>query len=166
MVRPSGLAIIEDASAAITVSVAHVEMRGRLNVLPRWRKRVGWLLSAEGTDVLALMVFAEPGLISIRAWKPDGPRIQERLAEIASSQDADAPQALRLIQDRYQRLVIPAKERASLGDAALAHLGLQVERGKKFLIYVCVSLDRIELMSPVYRETKLTEGHPLIEDLP
>jgi hypothetical protein len=166
MVRPSGLPIIEDVSAAITVSVAHVEMRGRLNILPRWRKRIGWLLSAEGSDVLALMVFAEPGLILIRAWEPDGPRIQERFAEIASSHDADAPQALRLIQDRYQRLVIPARERASLGDAALAHLGLKVERGKKFLIYVCVSSDRIELMSQAYRETKLAEGHPLIDDLP
>jgi hypothetical protein len=91
MVRPSGLPIIEDASAAVTVSVTHIEMRGRLNILPRWRKKVQWLLSAEGTDVLALMVFAEPGLISIRAWEPDGPRIQERFAEIASLHDADAP---------------------------------------------------------------------------
>ena len=166
MVRPSGLPIIDDASAAVTVSVAHIEMRGRLNILPRWRKRVQWLLDAEGNDVLALMVFAEPGLISMRAWAPDGPRIQERFAEVASSRDAEAPQALRLIQDRYQRLLIPTNDRPSLGDAALAHLGLQVERGKKSLIYVCVSPDRIELMSPAYRETKLVEGHPLIEDLP
>jgi hypothetical protein len=112
------------------------------------------------------MVFAEPGLISIRAWEPDGPRIQQRFTEIVSSEDADALQALRLIQDRYQRLLIPAKERPSLGDAALSHLGLHVERGEKSLIYVCISRDRIELMSPAYREAKLTEGHPLIDDLP
>jgi hypothetical protein len=166
MPRPSGLPIVEDASAAVTVNVAHVEMRGRLNILPRWRKRIVWLMSVEEADILALMVFVEPGLISIRAWEPDGPRILQRFAELLTSTDADAPQALRLIQDRYQRLVIPAKDRPSLGDAALAHLGLRVERGQKSVIYVCVSSDKIELMSPAYRESKLTEGHPLIEDLP
>lgn len=166
MIRPSGLPIIEEVSAAVMVSVAHVEMRGRLNILPRWRKKVAWLASAEGAEVLALMVFAEPGLISIGPWEPNGPRIQQKYAEIASSDDAEAAQALRLIQDRYHRLMIPAKERSSLGDAALAHLGLQVERGKKSLIYVCISLDKIELLSPAYREAKLIEGHPLIEDLP
>jgi hypothetical protein len=166
MPRPSGLPVVEDASAAVTVSVAHVEMRGRLNILPRWRKRVVWLMSTDKSEVLALMVFVEPGLISIRAWEPDGPRIQQRFAELSASSDAEAPEALRLIQDRYQRLVIPAKDRPSLGDAALAHLGLRVERGRKSVIYVCVSPDKIELMSPAYRESKLTEGHPLIEDLP
>jgi hypothetical protein len=165
MARPSGLPIIEDASVGVIVSVAHVEMRGRLNILPRWRQRVEWLKSTGG-DVLALMVFAEPGLISIRDWEPDGPRIQQRFAELAASPDADAPQALFLIQSRYQQLIIPAKDRPSLGDAALAHLGLQVERGAKSVIYVCVSSDRIELMSSAYRDAKLTEGHPSIEDLP
>jgi hypothetical protein len=165
MARPSGLSIIADASATVTVSVAHVEMRGRLNILPRWRNRVEWLKS-RATDVLALMVLAEPGLISIRDWEPDGPRIQQRFAEIAASSDADAPAALFLIQNRYQRLIIPAKDRPSLGDAALAHLGLQVERGAKSVIYVCVSSDKIELMSPTYRNSKLTEGHPLVDDLP
>lgn len=165
MARPSGLHIIEDASATLTVSVAHVEMRGRLNILPRWRQRVGWLTSVTA-DVHALMVLAVPGLISIRNWEPDGPQIQQRYAEIAASTDVDAAEVLRLIHDRYQRLLIPAKDRASLGDAALAHLGLQVERGTKSIIYVCVSFDKIELMSPAYRNSKLTEGHPLIEDLP
>jgi hypothetical protein len=111
------------------------------------------------------MIFIEPGLISIRAWEPSGPRIQQRYVEIAATTDADAHEALRLIQDRYQRLVIPPSDRVSLGDAALAHLGLPVERGTKSLIYVCVSSDRLELLSPAYRNSKLTEGHPLIEDL-
>ncbi len=166
MPRPSGVPIVEDDSAGMIVSLAHVEIRGRVNILPRWRKKVVWLASVNKADTQALMVFEEPGLISIRAWEPDGPRIQQRFAELSASSDADAPQALRLIQDRYQRLVIPAQDRPSLGDAALAHLGLRVERGQKSIIYVCVSPEKIELMSPAYRDSKLTEGHPLIDDLP
>lgn len=165
MSRPSGHPIVDDASADIIVSVAHVEARGRLNILPRWRKRVVWLQSFD-EPALGLMVFVEPGLISIRPWEPDGPRVQKRFAELSASPDADAVEAMRLIQDRYQRLVIPTKDRPSLGDAALAHLGLQVERGKRSVIYVCVSSEKIELMSPAHRESKLIEGHPLIEDLP
>jgi hypothetical protein len=163
MPRPSGLPIVENGP--VTVAVTHVEKRGRINILPRWREKVGWLSTAD-TDVTALMTFSEPGLISITDWTIDGPRIQERFAEIWNSADADALQALRLILDRYQRLIIPARERPSLGDAALAHLGLRTERGAKSIIYVCVFPDRIEIMSPEYRGAKLTEGHVLIDDLP
>jgi hypothetical protein len=81
MARPSGLPVIEDASATVTVSVAHVEMRGRLNILPRWRQRVGWLKS-ETADVQALMVLAEPGLISIGSWEPDGPEFSNDMRKL------------------------------------------------------------------------------------
>lgn len=165
MPRPSGLPIIDEPMAALTVSVAHVEARGRLNILPRWRQRVEWLKNTTD-DVVALMVFAEPGFVSIRAWEPDGPRIQQRFAEISSSSDADASKGLLLIQSRYQRLIIPSRDRPSLGDAALAHLGLQVERGAKSVIYVCVSSAEIQLISTAYRNELLFEGHSLIEDLP
>ena len=87
MPRPSGIAIVEHGSVAI--AVAHVEMRGRLNILPRWRNRVAWLSAAE-EDVEALMVFVEPGLVSIREWEVDGPRIQQRFTELAVSTDPDA----------------------------------------------------------------------------
>lgn len=166
MPRPSGSPIIDEAVAPVTVTVAEVEKRGRLNILPRWRKRVAWLKSAGVTDVDALMVFSEPGLVSIRCWQPDGPRIQQRFAELSNSTDVDAEEALRQIQDRYQRLVIPAKERPSLGDSALAHLGLPIHRGQTSLVYVSVFSDRIDVMSQACREIRLVEGHPLLDDLP
>jgi hypothetical protein len=165
MPRPSGHPIIEDITAPVTMAVAVVEKRGRINILPRWRKRVAWLADLN-VDVEALMVFSEPGLISIRCWQPAGPRIEERFAELASSTDADAQEALRLIQDRYQRLIIPCGDRSSLGDGALAHLGLSLDRRTKSVLYVSVSSDRIDLMSSTYRDAKLIEGHTLIEDLP
>jgi hypothetical protein len=166
MSRPSGVPIVENELAAVTVDVAHIETRGRLNFLPRWRKKVDWLSTATETDTQSLMIFAEPGLISIRAWEPDGPRIQARFAELSTSGDTEAQQALRLIQNRYERLVIPARERASLGHSAVVHLGFGLERALKSVVYVCVYSDRIEVLSPAYRDTKLLEGHELIEDLP
>ena len=166
MPRPSGLSIIDDDSASIIAAVAKVDIRGRLNILPRWRKKVPWLVPTGEPDLQALMIFAEPGLISIIDWKVQGPRIQQRISDLSNSTDAEAIEALRLIKDRYQRLIIPVRDRTSLGDAALAHLGMRVERGQKSIIYVYVYSDRIELMSPACRDTKLLEGHPLIEDLP
>jgi hypothetical protein len=165
MPRPSGLSITDDSMAPVIVEVAHVEMRGRLNLLPRWRKKVTWLALAD-SDVEALMVFAEPGLISLRDWQMEGARIQERFAQLSVSADSDAPQALLLMQTRYQRLIIPARDRPSLGDRALAHLGLLLERGQKSVVYACVFVDRIEIMSSKYRDAKLLEGHTLIDDLP
>jgi hypothetical protein len=164
MPRPSGLPIVEIDKVGVFVS--HLEIRGRLNLLPRWRKRVAWLATGNNADVQALMVFAEPGLISIKEWEPDGPRIQQRAAELANSEDIDALEALRLIQVRYQRLIIPSKERPSLGHGAVAHLGFAIERGLKSTVYVCLFSDRIEIMSPAYRDSKLIEGHELIDDLP
>jgi len=151
---------------SLRAEVAHIEMRGRLNILPRWRRRVSWLSSAGEVDVDALMIFVEPGLISIDDWQKDGTRILQRVADLSGSPDADALEVLRLIDDRYQRLTIPAKERSSLGDAALAHLGLPVERGEKSVVCICVFPERIDVMSREFRNLELIEGHPLIDDLP
>ncbi len=164
MPRPSGLPVVPEDKAAVIVSVASVEKRGRLNIAPRWRERIPWLAGSGPFE--ALMTFDEPGLITISEWKRDGPRIQHRFEELSRSEDADALQAMRLVQDRFQRLIIPAKDRPSLGDGALVHLGLTTEKNQKFTIYVCVYSDRIELMSKEYRNSKLLEGHPLIDDLP
>jgi hypothetical protein len=165
MSRPSGLPIVDDDVAPVVVAVSEVDGRGRLNILPRWRKRISWLAPVGDSDVETLMIFAEPGLIALMDWRIEGPRTQDRFKEISNSTDVEAIEALRLIQDRYHRLLIPARERPSLGVAALAHLGMRVERGQKSIVYVCVHSNRIELMSPAYRDSKLLEGHPLIEDL-
>jgi hypothetical protein len=166
MPRPSGIPVVDDAAATVTVTVAEIEKRGRLNILPRWRRRVAWIDASGASDIQALMIFSEPGLICIRSWEPTGPAIEQRFAELSESPDSEALEALRLIQHRYQRLIIPARERPSLGDAALAHLGLPIHREQKSLVYVTVLEDRIEVMSSAYREAKLTEGHPLLDDLP
>jgi hypothetical protein len=112
------------------------------------------------------MVFSKPGLISLRDWKTSSPAILKRIEELSEIPDDDDLEALRLIQDRYQKLVIPANDRSSLGEAALAHLGIDLANGSKFLIYVGIFANRIDLMSPQYRNAKLIEGHQQIDDLP
>ncbi|TGN78921.1 hypothetical protein EOW77_0028800 [Bradyrhizobium yuanmingense] len=163
--RPSGLPIIDDHAAKVIEEVAHVDERGRINFLPRWRDRIAWLSRSSG-NVEALMIFKEPGLIAICNWLPDGPNIQKRYEELAERSDSEALEALRLIQSRFRRLSIPANDRTSMGDAALVHLGLPFERDKRSSIYVSILPDRIELLSPDLRNSRLLLGSILIDDLP
>ena len=165
MARPSGIAVVPDEKTPVLVAVASVEVRGRFNILPRWRNRVSWLASAT-TDVEALMTFREPGLIRLSEWAKDGPTIEARFAELSNSVEAEAVEALRLIQDRYNRLRIPWKERASLGDAALAHLGVGTAKNERSIVYVSIFETSIDVMSVEFRNQRLLEGSPLIDDLP
>jgi len=163
--RPSGILIIPDSEALIIQEVAEIEERGRLNILPRWAKKAGWLPVTGAKASEALMIFIEPGLLSIRSWEPDGPRIFETYKQVAQEEEPDL-EALRLIQDRYGKLSIPKDRRPYLGDAALQHLGLPTTRTARSNIYVVVSLGRIDLLSPNYRNTKNIGGHSLLDDLP
>jgi hypothetical protein len=164
MPRPSGQPIIDDNDAVVIVGVSAVEARGRIYIPPRWRQRVEWLNQAR--DIDALMVFGEPGLVTIRSWLPDGPRILDRYRELAAAPNEDSLRSLRLIQARYGRLRIPAHERPSLGDAALAHLDLSIERGKRTTVYVAVYSNMIEVLSPAYRNAMLLDGDPELDNLP
>jgi FMN phosphatase YigB (HAD superfamily) len=164
--RPSGLSIVDDESAIVSEEIAHIDTRGRINFLPRWRERIPWLAKQNTGDTQALMVFAEPGLISIREWALDGPRIQKRYEELANSPDEDATEALRLIQSRYRRLIILRNERTSLGEAALAHLGLFVRLDFKSFVYASTFPSSLELLSPDLRNARLLAGSAHIDDLP
>jgi hypothetical protein len=165
MSRPSGLPIIPDDEASVITDTAAIDGRGRVNLVPRWRSRVGWLAEARA-DTEALMIFAAPGHISIRDYEGRGTAIIERYRQVASGSDPDKVEALRLIQDRYQRLIIPSHERASLGTAALLHLGLLTEATEKSMVHVSVSEDAIDLLSPACRAARLLAGHALLEGLP
>ena len=164
--RPSGLPVISDDDATVIQEVAEIDERRRLHLLPRWAKRTDWLpVPAKGT-VNALMTFVEPGLLSLRDWKVDGPRIVERYKEVSEEPGETAFETLRLIQDRYRRLPISIERRPYLGEAALAHLGIPLTRGMKSVVYVAVSSDRIDLLGPIYRNSKLIAGDLRIDDLP
>ena len=164
--RPSGVPIVPDAKALVIEEIAEIDGRGRIHLLPRWAKRVGWIPVPAAGDVDALMILVEPGLLSLTSWNPDGPRIEKRHDELAALGTGADLEALRSIQDRYQKLPIPNDRRPHLGDAALQHLGLSTKRGAKSNVYVVITPGRIDLLSPGYRNAKSIEGHPSLDDLP
>ena len=104
-----------------------------------------------------MMVLSEPGLVGLYLWEVYGPKILECYEELAQSPGSLELEALRLIQDRYQRLKIPAKERSYLGDPALLHLG-NIKRGTKSPIYVAIFPDHLELLSKECRDSRLLVG--------
>jgi hypothetical protein len=162
--KPSGASIVEGAAAVVSQEVAHVDKKGCLNLLQRWTGRLQWFPSLHTEDFDALMIFLELGRISIRDFRTDGPLIQERYNQLSANPDAEALELLRLLQDRYGRLRIPGSRRPSLGDPALAHLGIQ--RGQKSPIYVAIFPRSIELISPAYRNAKLIEYAAELDELP
>lgn len=164
--RPSGYPVFGDLSTSVSEEVTEIDARGRVRFLPRWTNWIPWWRDTTNEGFELLMVFVEPGLISFRDWITDGERIAARLGQIAASDDEDALEAMRLIQDRYQKLPIDKERRAHLGDPALAHLGLPVERGAKSTVYVAVYPSRIDVFSVAYRNQKLIVGSSLLDDLP
>jgi hypothetical protein len=162
--KPSGLPIVDGAAAMVTQEVAHIDQKGCLNLLLRWTGRLAWFPSPLTEEFEALIIFLEPGRLSVRNLRDHGPVIQERYSQLISEADSETLELLRLIQDRYGRLRIPISRRPSLGDPALSHLG--IERGQKSVIYVAVFPNSIELLSPSYRNAKLIEFQERLGDLP
>jgi hypothetical protein len=166
LTRPSGIPVVSDPSAIVNEEVAQIDGRGRLYLAPRWTQRIPWWVTASDEDFSVLMVFVEPGLISMRDLTTNGPRIAARYLELAEATDEKAMEALRLIQDRYRRLPIDKEHRAHIGDAGLAHLGLPIERGIKSTVYVALFPNRLDVLSPTYRNMKMVSGSPWLDDLP
>ena len=110
------------------------------------------------------MIFRQPGRLLICDWKDEGPKIVARYEELARRSDPKAERAMRLIQDRYGRLVFKGERRASLGTPALAHLGL--ERGVVSKVYIAALPNWLELLSVTYRNGALVNFDEELEDLP
>lgn len=113
------------------------------------------------------MVFVEPGRIRLLPWDPHGRLVESRFAEIAQNgPDNDALETLRLIQDRYSDLMIDEEHRPYLGDAALTHLGLTLDRGTKSTVYIVIYPESLEILSVDYRDRKNLIGSEGLDDLP
>lgn len=165
--RPSSTPLIDGSQTSIFQEVASIDQRGRLHFPPRWTNRIDWLrrCSSEATEVL--IVLREPGMVSLLSWQANAEQILKRYEAIAGDdQDTEKENLLRLIVDRYGKLIVTPERRPHLGDPAILHLGLSPERGLKRPIYAAIFADRIDLMSPSYRDTKLNDGNSRLDDLP
>jgi hypothetical protein len=164
--RPSGLPLVPDSDALVTQEIAEIDGKGRFHLLPRWTKRTNWPPFPAAGNFEALMVLTEPGRLSLMPWEPEGSRAMERYRQLSASEDGPDLEALRILQDRYRRLVVPNERRPYLGDAALQHLGLPTRRGRPSNVYVAILPDRIDLLGPSYRDGRNEEGHPSLDGLP
>lgn len=164
--RPSGYPILADPSVPVLQEPAQLDGRGRLNLLPRWTSRISWWNALRSDDLTVLMVLVEPGLLSLQDLRATEPRITARYEELRAIGDKEALDAIRLMQDRYKRLTIDAEHRIHVGDAALAHLDLSLDRGTKATVYVAVFADRLDIFSADYRNQKLLIGSSHLDDLP
>jgi hypothetical protein len=162
--RPSGLTIGSPDSPVIQ-EVVEIDGRGRFHVQPRWIARLAWWPTGD-EEAKVLMVFEEPGLIALRDWKTEGLLVANRFEELRPHTDEETLEELRLLTDKYRPLPFDRRWRAHLGDAALAHLGFSIARGANHNLYVAVFPQRLMLLSPAYRNAKLLEGSPTIDDLP
>lgn len=153
--RPSGNPIVPADHALVSQEPATVDVRQRLNFLPRWLERAGWTRPAGTTEWLFVAVLQEPGLAVVLPWEPRGALAVAQFVEL-EKEDPPNLEALRQIQDRYQRLVIPPKPdtRATLGDSTVMHLAGR-RLAEPFDIYVAIYPGRIDLIHPDLRNARL-----------
>lgn len=165
--HPSGRPIVPNESAPVFQEVAEVDTYSRFNLLPRWTSHIPWMNEIKQNDFEVLMVLSEPGKIKLLSWEPDGPRLVRLYSDLSQNDSSEETlETLRLVQDRYGRLLIDKEHRPYLGDAALAHLGLPLHRGIKSTVYVAVYSQYIAIMSPEYRNKALLGGSKILDDFP
>jgi hypothetical protein len=165
---PSGRPLVPPAEAPVFQEVAQVDAYRRLNFLPRWTSRYDWLKHLKTKPVEVLLIMREPGIVRLLPWLPEGERLQRLYEEVAAQEEAeDQLESLRLIQDGYGRLLIDAEHRPYLGDAALAHLGLPLERGIRSSVYVVLYPRWISIMSQELRNAKTIQaGNGVLDAYP
>lgn len=163
---PSGRPLVPLPEAVVFQELAHIDPHRRLNLLPRWSVRFDWLKPTKGNPAELLMVLREPGFIRLLPWIPWGEQVVHRYQELAADEGPDDRlEALRLLQDTYGRLQVDAEHRPYLGDAALAHLGVSLERGVRSPVYVVVYPNCLGLLSVEAREFRLRHA-AVLDGLP
>jgi hypothetical protein len=163
--RPSGYSPFEPESL-VTQEVAQIDERGRLNLLPRWLRPIEWLAEVKTSEVEVLMVFAEPGLISLRNMNTDGQRVRIRYDELKDDVSETGLELVRLLQDRYGVLRIAKDARAYLGNPALVHLGCSIARREGATVYVASYPNQLDIMSCDFRNKRLVARAAELQDLP
>ncbi|WP_315751871.1 MULTISPECIES: hypothetical protein [unclassified Bradyrhizobium] len=163
---PSGRPLVPLPGAAVFQELAHIDPHRRLNLLPRWTARFDWLKPNKGNPAELLMVLREPGFVRLLPWTPCGEQVRIRYEELAADEGSDDNlEAMRLLQDSYGRLQVDTEHRPYLGDAALAHLGISLERGVRSPVYVVVYPNSLGLLSVEAREFRLKHA-ALLDGLP
>lgn len=150
----------------IRMDMAEIDSRGRIIIPRHIGENIEWFVSGD-SQVEALIVLNEPGMLTFYNWDAEGQKILDKRLDLIKEVDADpnALEALRLLEDRYKRISIPKDLRPTLGLMIIQHLGLS--RGTGNVVYVTsIHQGRLIVMSPEFRNKKLLRSSDLLYDLP
>lgn len=117
--------------------------------------------AVNGEQVLA--VLDAPGRVRLLPWKPHGEAVARRRDELLAIEPKTPAifEALRQVEDRYQLISLEKEPRFTPSPNISLHLSLA---GDDF--YLWRYPDRLEVWSPAYRNARLLEVAPEVEDLP
>ena len=121
--RPKGTSLDASSPSVEATDAVEIDERGRFSI-PSWiAESVPWISSARAADVrcFSLMKLENQGVIRFLSWEEHSGLILARRRELVDRNDRHG---VRLLEQRYQRLLIPKDLRPVVGDAGRAHLEL------------------------------------------
>jgi hypothetical protein len=155
--RPSGLELDTNHPLPVAQHVSDIDVRGRVYVPAWFTAEIAWFRP----DIQVLAIFDEPGLIRLCSWAEHSQPVIERRRRLADLGDFEG---VRLLEDRYRSVHIPADRRPTLGDAAKLHLGI-AEIDKAFVYLIRVE-DTLRVISADYRNRDLQRVRGSFAGLP
>jgi len=150
-----------DAQYPLGQEVIAVDPRGRIRIPTGLTGGIGWLDSRGTAGCLALCVMDAPGTISLLSWEGESPAVVARRRQLETEGDHES---VRLLDDRYRRLLIPKDLRLTLSLSHLVHLGLPPNATSA--IYVFRMSQGLELVAPSKRDEQLLAAQADFLDLP
>ncbi|MBT3060183.1 MAG: hypothetical protein AB2696_08085 [Candidatus Thiodiazotropha sp.] len=145
--------------------VIEVDPRGRIRIPTQFTHNIEWIKSPRlPSDALA--VLDEPGRILFLSWEKHAQPIIEKRRELLEiyRDSQDARDTLIQLEDRYKHFIIPADLRPTLVLETKLHLEITLET--KSYVYARKVFDRIEIISPKFRNQQRNRHLDLIDELP
>lgn len=145
--------------------VIEVDPRGRIRIPTKFTQPIDWIKSPESSSD-ALAILDEPGRVLFLCWEKHAQPIIEKRRELLEihRDSKEALDALIQLEDRYKHFVIPADLRPTLILETKLHLEINPET--KSYVYVRKVFDRIEIISPTFRNQQRNRHLDLIDGLP
>lgn len=154
-----------DSRGVVAQDVSDIDSRGRVRIPTRLVSAVSWCRNPTSASV-ALAVYDEPGRIMLLSWEEESAPVLARRRElIEKAKDSHtALDGLRVLEDRYKRLIVPKDFRPTLGAEALMHLDLPI--GAESRVYILRVLETLEILSPRYRNKQRNANPDILAGLP
>ncbi len=159
--RPQGLKLDPGSAHAAHQEPIQLCGRDRLGLPLEIANSVPWLAMRATTEVFALAVLVEPGLMTLLSWQEHGTAVVKERQRLIESGDSES---LRLLDDRYRRVQIPKDARITLTLSHILHLGLPTDLNAH--VYAALVGETVQILSTEYRDQQLSRARALFAHLP